>query len=249
MKTLAIQVIGVTFLYIWSTSLVDSFRPVIENPFRPSGCRRAGPKYLEKMLKEYGGYNKQLVAFDKETAKRNMKKMVTVMERKKTSSHFRNTKKSPFNRLISKTCQRSITNLMGQAKKQQMIRNEDIISYLYRLGSNKAQKSPSCVQEGDITYDGNINLCTTCVQTRTLPADRFPRYVIETKCGGGSCLQGQGSCVDQTIKLTFLKRAARCHRGAFGAAIEGWEPYEEIVKVGCKCELRKESFLAMFVKK
>ena len=54
--------------------------------------------------------------------------------------------------------------------------------------------------------------------------------------------------MEQMIHLTFLKRAAKCHRGAFGVAIEGWEPYEETVKVGCKCELRKESFLAYFAK-
>ena len=166
---------------------MDSFRPYIENPFRPSGCRKAGRKYLEKKLKEYGGYNKKLVAFDKETANRNMKKMVTVMERKNTNSHFWNTKKSPLKRFLSKTCQRSITNLMGQAmsqaKKQQMTRNEDIISYLYRLGSNKPQKSQNCVQKGDITYSGNINLCTTCIKTRTLPANRYVQLSLHDLIG------------------------------------------------------------------
>ena len=84
-----------------------------------------------------------------------------------------------------------------------------------------------------------------------LPSDRFPRYINEIVCNGGICLRNEGVCAQKMFSMTLLRKTGNCvpiTDGRNTVYIEEWAPYQQNIRTCCECQLKKNSFLTMFVK-
>ena len=78
---------------------------------------------------------------------------------------------------------------------------------------------------------------------------RYPRYITEQKClvSDRGCFQGEGLCTDTFVTQIILKKTQNCVLSKNGIYLEEWKPTYYRIRVGCACELRRNTFLTAFI--
>ncbi|XP_052226783.1 uncharacterized protein LOC127841770 [Dreissena polymorpha] len=139
----------------------------------------------------------------------------------------------------------------------------DIVMYLQRRGLGRHKRnadgsvSSYCHPRGASTADGFLHMCSACALTTQFAEDRFPRVISEVECDSSDCdcftVKGtaHGRCKTMTRPVKMLrKRAGMCRLMIFKGEqviLDDWEIYDQTTRVGCECEINKNSLYAMFI--
>ena len=123
---------------------------------RGLSCEPVSTLKLKMRLKGYGGLNKDIVAFDSYSAKKNLEKAVV-------KSNFRSQIRPKVNRKHK-----------SKGMKHTLVSNRRLRPTHEKVHSEKDLKSDSsnCLEKGSLTPNGNLNLCRKCTVATTLPSDR-----------------------------------------------------------------------------
>lgn len=120
-------------------------------------CRRTNTAMLIGQLKSLGGFNREIVAFDRFSARQNLNRAV---RSRRPNWHWKANRKGRLNGF-------------KHALEESNIRQDyDENRFEADLKVMKSAYQSRCWNKGSITKAGNLNLCKKCMVTTHLPTDR-----------------------------------------------------------------------------
>jgi len=199
-------------------------------------CMPESDETLKLKLQNIGGFNTDIIAFDRHSAKKNLEKAVL-------ESNFKHQMRPKVYKKYTLQRVKQIVRSKGKYKAAKELESKDYMNSTLRSDAS------NCQEKGSLTSDGNLNLCRKCTVLTTLPPDRYPRIITETVCSppNSRSLGNQCACVERSIKLNFLKKSSTCVANNDGTFSEEWKPYKQSIRVGCECEIRQGSYLTALI--
>ena len=130
-------------------------------------CMPESDEILKSKLQSIGGFNTDIIAFDRHSAMKNLEKAVL-------KSNFKRQKRPIFYKKYTSQRVKQILQSKGRYKAAKEAESNDYMNDTLRLDAS------NCQEKGSRTRDGNLNLCRKCTVSTTLPPDRYACKVHPT---------------------------------------------------------------------
>ena len=122
-------------------------------------CEPVSTTKLKMRLDRYGGLNKDIVAFDRHSASKNLEKAVV-------RSNVRSQIRLEINR------KRGMHGMKFTPQSNGKLRPTHDFAKKAHFERPLSSDSSNCLEKGSLTANGNLNLCKKCTVSTTLPSDR-----------------------------------------------------------------------------